>query len=848
MKVITQLLISFFLLSGLSKPVLADILCSNATASIFNTDSSDLTIKYIGVNNLFYDVQFQYIGIQDSRATWLLTSAVESSSSNLDCPATSFLSGNTVQLNKVNTHIGNTRYAANFALLNSNSQFYLQLIDYTVVPPDVDNQPPKVDSISRLADASVLYQVVDLIASDSDGDTLSYELVSPASGVGYTSAYINQLSPRLFVTLATGFSGDINLQYRATDGLEFSQVATVTLTVSPDAQTRSLGLDDVSPETYASFDFSSPNGNLFGAPGANASLPSRIDLSENFPIPGDQGTQSSCVGWATAYALKSYQEKVEMSWSLNSPDHLFSPGFIYNQINGGRDQGSQPADALELVVNKGVATWATMPYELANPFAQPSADALTEAARFKAASWSAVSGIQAMKATLANRNPLMIGIQTHNQLMQLRGPNSVFNDYSGNALGGHAVTVVGYDDNKFGGAFKVINSWGTNWGDNGYFWLPYNNSVLLLAFSLTDADNSDVSTEEPPEDKTEPIPTGALPNLTVSDWGLNYDNRPGGSGELTYQVSNVGNAPAPAGAYVNLMLSTDAHFNSNDTFVVYEQIPFELLPGEFAFRDAANHIAFTFPTDIQAGEYFIGVWVDDLDVVIESDENDNINAGQTTIHFENLLPDLGVDFWSAQILDSFGLSALTYTVRNNGVSQAGAGWDINLVLSSDPVIGNGDEHWLAYETVNFILQSGESVFRDEFSPLFFDFFTDVRGFSIPSGNYYMAFWVDDTEVVPESNEGNNFSLNNGLIPINSFAQSARNRPNEVYAYNGRRLPDPIQKRKIKISRTDDGELKITDMGKVQTELQKLPKQLTAVDKRVFPYADGHEMPQVTVKK
>ena len=43
--------------------------------------------------------------------------------------------------------------------------------------------------------------------------------------------------------------------------------------------------------------------------------------------------------------------------------------------------------------------------------------------------------------------------------------------------GGHAVVAIGYDDNrKIGkdkGAIKIRNSWGTQWGQNGYGWLPY---------------------------------------------------------------------------------------------------------------------------------------------------------------------------------------------------------------------------------------------------------------------------------------------------------------------------------------------------------------------------------------
>ena len=46
-------------------------------------------------------------------------------------------------------------------------------------------------------------------------------------------------------------------------------------------------------------------------------------------------------------------------------------------------------------------------------------------------------------------------------------------------LGGHAVVVIGYDDNFKTGLFshkephyEVRNSWGTEWGDHGHFWIP----------------------------------------------------------------------------------------------------------------------------------------------------------------------------------------------------------------------------------------------------------------------------------------------------------------------------------------------------------------------------------------
>jgi hypothetical protein len=44
---------------------------------------------------------------------------------------------------------------------------------------------------------------------------------------------------------------------------------------------------------------------------------------------------------------------------------------------------------------------------------------------------------------------------------------------------GHALTIVGYDDNIYGGAFRVVNSWGDEWGDGGYFWLKYKDFKII---------------------------------------------------------------------------------------------------------------------------------------------------------------------------------------------------------------------------------------------------------------------------------------------------------------------------------------------------------------------------------
>jgi hypothetical protein len=102
-----------------------------------------------------------------------------------------------------------------------------------------------------------------------------------------------------------------------------------------------------------------------------------------------------------------------MGWSLNTVDHLFSPSFVYDQINGGQDQGSYIFHALDLAVNNGIATLRQMPYSVTDYRTQPSAEAFAEAAIFKSAEWNRINDTSQIKAALANRNLVVAGIAVY---------------------------------------------------------------------------------------------------------------------------------------------------------------------------------------------------------------------------------------------------------------------------------------------------------------------------------------------------------------------------------------------------------------------------------------------------
>jgi hypothetical protein len=636
---------------------------------------------------------------------------------------------------------------------------------------------------------------------------------------------------------------------------------------------KKTGRNDVAAEEYAHFALSTLSSDLLGMVGSQPTIPRSIDLSVNFPAPGDQGSQSSCVGWATAYALKSYQEKVETGWTLNTPDHLFSPAFIYNQINGGQDQGSNISEALALAVSKGVATLATMPYNYTDYRTQPTASAFTQALKFKAASFLRVNDTSQIKAALANRKPVVGGIAVYQQLVALKGSNSVYNTSSGNKQGGHAITIVGYDDDKYGGAFKVINSWSQNWGDNGFFWMPYNftsGGILSEAYILEDAENTETIT---PQEPTEPKPDNStLPNLTVENWNASYDPHPRGAGSLTYTIKNSGSGIAPPGADVNFMLSDNPDISSSDYYVVYESIPFDLQSGGSAYRDAGNAITFNFPDQLSSGIYYMALWVDDLDVVEESNEKDNKSIGNNSLTIQNTLPDLEVNTWYAD-WDGYGNGILTYEIINSGASSTSStNWYINLILDKDQFFGNGNEIFLFYEQAAFILAPGGTVYRRAGqNPAHFNLYESYDNGYVPSGTYYMALWVDDTDAENESNELNNGSYSWGTIPISGYFGATRsgvkssrtdntssllsatgqdaNLDGSGKAYNGKKLPPTnLIWQKVEITRLGNGgtSMKILDqkMGAPVTEKDqpKYSKTISAKTKVIFPTTSATPMP------
>ncbi|UKJ06065.1 C1 family peptidase [Solitalea lacus] len=193
----------------------------------------------------------------------------------------------------------------------------------------------------------------------------------------------------------------------------------------------------------------------------------------DMPTPGDQGGESSCTSWATAYAaLSSFEHNFD---GMSYPDAQRSPAYVYNQVKGSVDcsAGTYFSDNLNVLKNQGACSLAEMPYQNGLCNILPTAQQTQAASAHKITSWGTVNwkNLTDVKTLVSSNVPVLVGLTVDDSFYNMGNNGWVWKRKSGRAYGGHAVAIVGYDDAK--NAVKVQNSWGTGWGLGGYFWIDY---------------------------------------------------------------------------------------------------------------------------------------------------------------------------------------------------------------------------------------------------------------------------------------------------------------------------------------------------------------------------------------
>jgi C1A family cysteine protease len=214
-------------------------------------------------------------------------------------------------------------------------------------------------------------------------------------------------------------------------------------------------------------------------------LPKFYSLKQYAPLPGDQTDYGTCVAWASAYAARTISESVALDRKnqTDTTQNAFSPVYIYRSIRPDDPecrQGAQIFWALDLMKDSGAVKMIDVERTVAFPRVDlsryresrkyPIADYVTLFSRDDKSKPGLV--VRMVKKSLVEEKPVIIGMNTPSSFMEAdtvwqpaESPRSFY--------GGHAMCVVGYDDEKNGGVFEVINSWGRKWGNGGFMWIPY---------------------------------------------------------------------------------------------------------------------------------------------------------------------------------------------------------------------------------------------------------------------------------------------------------------------------------------------------------------------------------------
>lgn len=217
--------------------------------------------------------------------------------------------------------------------------------------------------------------------------------------------------------------------------------------------------------------------------GQGNKMPASASLLKYVPKRMQQGRQGSCIGWASAYGARTILQAQATGSDPNAV--AFSPAYLYNQIALSDCQGAYMQDAMQSMLQNGAVPFKEFPYDERTCAAEPRSNHIQLGRQYRIRGFNRLTygernfkpDIQGVKQHLAQGAPVVIGMMVGGTFMSRMVGQKVWYptaaDYAMQGYSGHAMCVIGYDDNLEGGAFHIMNSWGEEWGDRGNAWVRY---------------------------------------------------------------------------------------------------------------------------------------------------------------------------------------------------------------------------------------------------------------------------------------------------------------------------------------------------------------------------------------
>jgi len=213
---------------------------------------------------------------------------------------------------------------------------------------------------------------------------------------------------------------------------------------------------------------------------SESSIAATVDLRQYCSPIDDQGNLGSCTGNAIAGAIDLLDRKTHnLQTRVSRLFIYYYERVIENDVN--YDNGAYISDGIRATSTYGAPQETLWPYNINLFRTRPSSAAIADAVKRKVTSSQAAANFTAVQSALASGYPVIVGFDVYSSFEGAWGniPHGQTgsgvmpypNTRTEQLLGGHAVCIVGY--NNANSTFIVRNSWGTSWGDNGYFYMPY---------------------------------------------------------------------------------------------------------------------------------------------------------------------------------------------------------------------------------------------------------------------------------------------------------------------------------------------------------------------------------------